>query len=161
MGLHIKSCCVAITLLCTFACTARAAGNAAAIAQVRQTLEAYEQAWSRHDPQAAADFYYTPAMHISHDGPKVRTTHKEVLAFFRIFLPNIAKAGLAYNRWTQLSVHLIDAHTAFASGVVTGYRADGSVFRRQVVTYGLWDTPQGWKIFLSATHSPDTAMHLH
>jgi hypothetical protein len=32
------------------------------------------------------------------------------------------------------------------------------VFVRVGVTYGLWKTSEGWKIFLSATHEPDTAL---
>lgn len=127
---------------------------------VKQTLEAYEQAWSHHDPKAAALFYYEPAMRISRDGPKVRAKRKDELAFFKVFLPALVKAGYDHSRWDRLTVHLLDAHTAIASGVVTRYRRDGSVFQRQGVTYGLWRTEQGWKIFLSATHSPDTALVL-
>lgn len=127
-------------------------------AQVRHTLQAYEQAWSRHDPEAAAAFYYEPAMRLSHDGPKVRATREEELAFFKVFLPGIVKAGYDYSRWDHLEIHLLDSRTAIASGVVTRYRHDGSVFERQGATYGLWHTQKGWKIFLSATHAPNTAL---
>lgn len=55
-------------------------------------------------------------------------------------------------------MRLLDANTAIASGVVVRRRNDGSVFQRQGVTYALWRTEQGWKIFLSATHPPSTAL---
>jgi thioredoxin-related protein len=39
-------------------------------------------------------------------------------------------------------------------------RADGTLFQRQGVTYGLWRDAEGWRIFLSATHGPSTALRL-
>jgi hypothetical protein len=51
------------------------------------------------------------------------------------------------------------ANTAVASGVVVRHKADGRVFQRQGVTYNLWRTDEGWKIFLSATHAPSEALH--
>ena len=44
---------------------------------VKQTMEAYEQAWSRHDAHAVADFYFEPAMRVSKGGPVVRATRAD------------------------------------------------------------------------------------
>lgn len=52
----------------------------------------------------------------------------------------------------------VDPQTALASGIAVRYRADGSVLERVAVTYQLWNTGKGWKIFLSATHAPETVL---
>ena len=59
----------------------------------------------------------------------------------------------------SLEVRLLDAQTGLASGVAVRYRADGSVLERIAVTYSLWSTDKGWKIFLSATHAPEGVLH--
>jgi hypothetical protein len=79
--------------------------------------------------------------------------------FFSGFRPSLVQQGYATRTWEHLDVRLLDANTAIASGVVVRHRNDGSVFQRQGVTYTLWRTEQGWKIFLSATHLPSTALH--
>ena len=97
-------------------------------------------------------------MGAGHNGPIVRATRAAQEEFFSGLLPGLVKEGYAKSIWDHLEVRLLDDHTAIASGVVTRYRADGSVFQRQGVTYGLWRTGQGWKIFLSKTHTPSTAL---
>ncbi|MGH8336627.1 MAG: DUF6841 family protein, partial [Gammaproteobacteria bacterium] len=121
-------------------------------------LHAYEEAWSRHDPHSIASFYVEPAMRVSQDGPVVRATRDAQDAFFTSFLPSLVKQGYAYSTWERLDVRLLDPRTAIASGVIVRYRQDASEFQRKGVTYGLWRTADGWKIFLSATHAPDTAL---
>ncbi|WP_154671434.1 DUF4440 domain-containing protein [Paraburkholderia mimosarum] len=125
---------------------------------VKSVLFAYEEAWSRHDAKAIASFYLEPALRVSTTGPTVRPTQASQEAFFAPFLISLVKQGYANSTWERLDVHLLDANTAIASGVVVRYRQDRSVFQRQGVTYGLWRTDQGWKIFMSATHSPDAAI---
>jgi hypothetical protein len=79
--------------------------------------------------------------------------------FFSGLLSGLLQQGYATSAWEQIEMHLLDANTAIASGVIVRHRGDGSVFQLQGVTYTLWRTEQGWKIFLSATHSPSTALH--
>lgn len=55
-------------------------------------------------------------------------------------------------------MRLLDETTAIASGVTVRYRPDGSVLERMALTYGLYKTSEGWKIFLSATHSANTVL---
>jgi hypothetical protein len=78
--------------------------------------------------------------------------------FFSGFLAALVKAGYSSSAWKQLQIRLLDSQTAIASGVTVRYRKDGSEFARVGVTYGLRNTPSGWKIFLSATHDPQTAL---
>ena len=59
----------------------------------------------------------------------------------------------------QVEVRLLDAQTAIASGVTVRYKSDGSVMERLGVTYWLRETDAGWRIFLSATHAPEAALH--
>ncbi len=125
---------------------------------VEQVLRAYEDAWSRHDARAIASFYYEPAIRVSPAGPILRATRAVQEAFFSGLLPTLAQQGYTTSSWEQLDVRLLDASTAVASGVVERHRADGTVFQRQGVTYNLWRTSDGWKIFLSATHAPATAL---
>jgi ketosteroid isomerase-like protein len=125
---------------------------------VEDTLRAYEQAWSHLDAHAAASFYYEPAMRVTNGGPVIRATRSDQEVFFNGFLPALAKAGYTRSALEELQVRLLDPNTAIASGVTVRYRADGSVFARVGVTYGLWRTSEGWKIFLSATHGPDTVL---
>ena len=49
---------------------------------VTQALQAYEEAWSRHDAHAIAGFYYEPAMRVSAGGPVVRATRAMQETFF-------------------------------------------------------------------------------
>jgi len=128
---------------------------------VKQTLQGYEQAWSRHDGPAIASFYYEPAMRVSKAGPLVRSTRAAEEAFFDGFVQLLVVKGYDHSDWQVLHVHLLNARTAIASGVVTRYRRDGSILQRQGVTYDLWRTDQGWKIFLSATHAPQSALQFH
>jgi ketosteroid isomerase-like protein len=128
---------------------------------VIQLLHAYEEAWSRHDAHAIAGFYYEPAMRVSPAGPSVRATRAMQEAFFSGFLPSLLQQGYATSTWEHLEVRLLDANTAVASGVIVRHRGDDSVFQRQGVTYTLWRSEEGWKIFLSATHSPSTALRFH
>ena len=114
---------------------------------VEDTLRAYEQAWSHLDGHAAASFYYEPAMRVTNGGPVVRATRSDQEAFFNGFLPALAKSGYTRSALEELQVRLLDPNTAVASGVTVRYRADGSVFARVGVTYGLWKTSEGWKIF--------------
>ena len=132
--------------------------NADAVANL---LRAYEEAWSRHDAHAIAGFYYEPAVRVSPAGPIVRATRVMQEAFFAGLLARLMKQGYASSAWQHLEVRLLDAHTAIASGVIVRHRADGSEFQRQGVTYTLWRGESGWKIFLSATHLPSTALHFH
>jgi len=136
-------------------CNARAADEEQAI---MQTLQAYEEAWSRHDAHAVAGFYYEPAMRVGKGGPAVRTTRADQEAFFDGFLRGLVGRGYARSAWEVLEARVLDEQTALASGITMRYRADGTVFERVAVTYGLWRTGEGWKIFLSTTHPPETAL---
>ncbi len=146
---------VATILAGCFCATALAAHEEQAI---EETLHAYEDAWSRHDARAIAGFYHEPAMRLSKGGPAVRATRADQEAFFAGFLRGLVARGYARSTWESLEVRLLDPQTAFASGASVRYRADGSVFERVAVTYGLWRAAEGWKIFLSATHAPETAL---
>jgi len=126
--------------------------------EVRQTLQAYEQAWTRHDAHAVADFYFEPAMRVSKGGPVVRATRADQETFFDGYLRAIAARGYERSEWESLDARLLDPQTALASGISVRYRADGSVLERVAVTYQLWYTDKGWKIFLSATHAPETVL---
>jgi uncharacterized protein (TIGR02246 family) len=125
---------------------------------VEEVLRAYEQAWGSHDGHAVASFYFEPAMRISATGPVVRPTQADQEAFFSGFLAGLVKAGYARSSLEELQVRLLDPQTAIASGVTVRSRADGRVFARVGVTYGLRNTPVGWRIFLSATHEPDSVL---
>jgi ketosteroid isomerase-like protein len=151
----VKRCVLSLLLLALGGGPVSAADGVKA---VEDTLRAYEQAWSRLDGHAAASFYYEPAMRVANGGPVVRATRSDQEVFFNGFLPALAKAGYARSAFEELQIRLLDANTAIASGVTVRYRADGSVFARVGVTYGLWRTSGGWKIFLSATHEPETVL---
>ena len=129
-------------------------------AAVEQTLKAYEVAWSHHDARAIASFYYEPAMRVSSGGPVVRATRQDQENFFKTFLPALVKSGYDRSEWDSLKVALLDETTAIASGITVRYRVDGSVFERVGVTYALYNTADGWKIFLSATHTPGSVLKL-
>jgi len=147
---------IVIAILLVFGCgQALAAGEEQA---VEKLLRAYEQAWSRHDGRAVASFYYEPAVRVTRGGPVVRTTRGDQEAFFDGFLRGLAQRGYSRSAWEALEVRLLDPQTAIASGVTVRYRADGTVLERLAVTYGVWHTAQGWKIFLSATHAPETML---
>ena len=126
---------------------------------VRQTLEAYEAAWSRHDAKAVASFYFEPAMRVSKGGPVVRPSQADQEAFFDGYLRSLVARGYQHSEWESLDIRLLDSRTALASGVTVRYRADGTMLERAAVTYELWSTEGGWKIFLSATHAPESALH--
>jgi len=155
MTINMRCAVLAVILACGCAPTFAAGEEEQA---VKKVMEAYEQAWSRHDGGAVASFYSEPAMRVSKAGPAVRATRADQEAFFNAFLRGLVERGYARSAWEKLEVRLLDSQTAIASGVTVRYRADGSVFERVAVTYGLWCTADGWKIFLSATHSPDTAL---
>jgi uncharacterized protein (TIGR02246 family) len=125
---------------------------------VESTLRAYEDAWSHHDAAAAASFYYEPTMRVTTGGPVVRAKRQDQENFFKSFFRGLVKGGYDHSAWESLSVRLLDPRTAIASGVTVRYRADGSVFARLGVTYLLCSTPDGWKIFLSSTHEPASAL---
>lgn len=126
---------------------------------VRQTLEDYEAAWSRHDATAVASFYFEPAMRVSKGGPVVRPARADQEAFFDGYLRSLVARGYQRSEWESLDVRLLDSHTALASGITARYRADGTLLERTAVTYELWNAGGGWKIFLSATHAPESALH--
>jgi uncharacterized protein (TIGR02246 family) len=125
---------------------------------VEQVLKAYEKAWSRHDAHAVAGFYLEPAMRVSKNGPVVRATRADQEAFFAGFLRGMVSRGYERSAWEALEVRLLDPQTAVASGITTRYRSDGTVFERVAVTYGLWHSDQDWKIFFSATHTPESVL---
>jgi uncharacterized protein (TIGR02246 family) len=125
---------------------------------VEEVLQAYEQAWSRHDGPAVASFYHEPAVRVTKGGPVVRASRGEQEVFFSSFLRGLVQRGYSRSAWEELEVRLLDPETAIASGVTVRYRTDGTVVERLAVTYGLWRTSQGWKIFWSATHPPDTML---
>jgi uncharacterized protein (TIGR02246 family) len=125
---------------------------------VKDVLRAYEEAWSRHDAEAVASFYYEPAMRVGKGGPAVRATRADQRAFFDGFLRGLVERGYARSAWEELEVRLLDPQTALASGITVRFRDDGSVLERVAVTYGLRNSGEGWKIFMSATHSPDSVL---
>jgi len=126
---------------------------------VKDVLARYEEAWSRHDGEAVAGFYYEPAMRVGKGGPVVRATRAEQREFFDGFLRGLVARGYARSAWEELEVRLLDPQTALASGITVRYREDGSVLERLAVTYALRNSGEGWKIFMSATHAPDSALH--
>jgi len=125
---------------------------------VKDVLRAYEDAWSRHDGEAIANFYYEPAMRVGKGGPAVRATRADQRAFFDGVLRGLVERGYARSAWEELEVRLLDPQTALASGITARFREDGSVLERVAVTYGLRNSGEGWKIFMSATHSPDSVL---
>jgi uncharacterized protein (TIGR02246 family) len=125
---------------------------------VKQVLKAYEDAWSQHDAQAVASFYFEPAMRVGKGGPAVRATRAEQIAFFDGFLRGLVERGYARSAWEELDVRLLDPQTAIASGITVRYRGDGTVLERVAVTYGLRESADGWKIFMSATHAADSVL---
>jgi len=131
-----------------------------AFEEVRQTLQAYEQAWSRHDAAAIAAFYFEPAMRVSKSGPVIRVNRADQESFFAGYLRAMIERGYERSEWEFLNGSLLDAQTALASGIAVRYRADGSVLERVGLTYHLWKTGDGWKIFLSATHAPERVLRL-
>lgn len=88
----------------------------------------------------------------------VRPTRADQEAFFRAFLGALVSRGYGRSQWKHLDVRLLDGETAIASGVSARYRSDGGLLERVAVTYGLRKTDKGWKIFLSATHAPETVL---
>lgn len=126
---------------------------------IKQTLEDYEAAWSRHDATAVASFYFEPAMRVSKGGPVVRPSRADQEAFFDGYLRSLVARGYQRSEWESLDLRLLDSHTALASGITVRYRADGTLLERSAVTYELWNTGGAWKIFLSATHAPESALH--
>jgi len=149
-------CCAWGLLLVVASCGRVYAANEQSV--VESTLRAYEDAWSHHDAAAAASFYYEPTMRVTAGGPVVRAKRKDQEDFFKSFFPGLVKGGYDHSAWESLSIRLLDPMTAIASGVTVRYRADGSVFARLGVTYFLYSTPEGWKIFLSSTHEPAAAL---
>jgi len=148
-----------VGLLCiAFATFCAAASATDGEDAIRNTLQAYEQAWSRHDAQAVAGFYFEPAMRVSKAGPVVRPTQADQETFFDGYLRGFIGRGYDRSEWESLEVRLLDAQTGLASGITVRYRADGSVLERVAVTYSLWSTDKGWKIFLSATHTPESVL---
>ncbi len=136
-----------------------AASDLEASTAVSDTLQAYEAAWGRHDAAAIASFYYEPAMRVSRGGPIVRPTRADQEAFFAGLVSGLVERGYARSEWEAVEVRLLDAQTAIASGVTVRYKSDGSVLERLGVTYWLRETGAGWRIFLSATHAPEAALH--
>ena len=147
----------AISLVCILALRVPASAQDA-FEDVRQTLQAYEQAWSRHDASAIAAFYFEPAMRVSKAGPVIRATRADQEAFFAGYLRAIIERGYERSAWESLNGRLLDAQTALASGIAVRYRADGSILERVGLTYHLWKTADGWKIILSATHAPENVL---
>lgn len=127
-------------------------------ATVEQVMRAYEQAWSKHDANAVSAFYLEPAMRVSKGGPTVRPTLNDQKLLFTGLLQGLVDRGYDRSDWERLDVRLLDAQTAIVSGVTARYKTDGSLMERLGVTYLLWRTPEGWKIFMSATQSPDKAL---
>ena len=125
---------------------------------VKAVLPAYEAAWSCHDAHAVAGFYAEPAMRVARGGPVVRPTRADQEAFFRAFLGALVSRGYGRSQCEHLDVRPLDGETAIASGVSARYRSDGGLLERVAVTYGLRKTDEGWKIFLSATHAPETVL---
>ena len=144
-----------LLLLATWCGTALADTDQDAVIDV---LKAYEEAWSRHDAEAVADFYYEPAMRVGKGGPVVRATRADQKAFFEGFLRGLVERGYARSTWEELEVRPLDPQTALASGITVRFRSDGSVLERVAVTYGLRNSGEGWKIFMSATHAPDSVL---
>jgi ketosteroid isomerase-like protein len=127
---------------------------------VRQALQAYEQAWSRHDERAVAGFYNEPAMRLGKGGPAVRATRSDQEIFFEGYLRGFVERGYECSECEELDVRLLESRTAIASGISACYRADGSVLETVALTYHLWQGAEGWKIFLSATHAPESVLRL-
>ena len=146
---------LALVLVTTCVSVEAVAGDEQA---VEQTLRDYEQAWSHHDAHAVAGFYYEPAMRVGKAGPVVRPTRADQEAFFDGFLRGLVARGYERSAWESIEVRQLDAQSAIASGITVRYKADGTIFERLAVTYGLWRTSEGWKIFLSTTHTPETVL---
>lgn len=105
-----------------------------------------------------AIFYYEPAMRVSKTGPTVRKTVEDQEIFFEGLLGALVSRGYDHSIWESLNIHLLDANTAIASGVIVRYRKDGSFMERMAVSYGLWKTAEKWRIIWSATHAPERVM---
>jgi uncharacterized protein (TIGR02246 family) len=153
--MNTKHALAALLILVSWSGTVLAGTQAEAIKEV---LKAYEEAWSQHDAEAVASFYFEPAMRVGKGGPVVRATRAEQKAFFDGFLRGLVDRGYVRSAWEELDVRMLDQQTAIASGITVRYRSDGTVLERVAVTYGLRESAEGWKIFMSATHAPDSVL---
>lgn len=97
-------------------------------------------------------------MRVGKNGPVVRAARAGQETFFAGFLRGMVARAYERSTWETLEVLLLDPQTGIASGITTRYRSDGTVFERVAVTYGLWHSDQGWKIFFSATHTPESVL---
>jgi len=82
----------------------------------------------------------------------------------RLKMSPIALAGHVEHGEANRFIHIwayksLDERTAVASGITVRYKTDGTVLDRLGVTYCLYKTNDGWKIFMSATHAPDAVLH--
>jgi len=129
---------VSLALVVLFAISGRPfAGESGGEDEVTGTLQAYESAWSRHDADAIASFYYEPAMRVGRGGPVVRPTRADQAAFFSGFMPGLARQGYANSTLEETNVRLLDERGECLRR--------GALFRVERAEDGAWTTHTVWE----------------
>lgn len=131
-------------------------GEEAAIVKVMRDQVA---AFSQGDIKATTEYWANPSVVLSPQGPTLRPKEQFAVTLEEL-LKSLKEDG--FGRVEHVEAHVKQLSDAFAmvSTLTIRYKKDGSEIVRLGTLYMLTKTPQGWRMFMSASHGPEAVMLL-
>jgi ketosteroid isomerase-like protein len=127
--------------------------------KIIRTLTDYADAFGRFDVKGVAGFCCQPFMMIAPSGCTALHTAGEIETAYTAIIQELRDRGYSHSIWLELYVKVLDAATAFASGVPVRF-ANGDELERVGAMYLLRKSGAEWKIAVLTTHAPGTVIQL-
>ena len=142
--------------------TSDSSGASPEAAEIRDLLLRYTEWFSAGDAgRIAREAYHVPFQGFLATGPLAVSSVEAVELALAATIGAMRLTGYARSTLSEPVVSLLDHRAAIASGVVTRYRADGTVMDTLGSSYLLGKTLlHGWRILSNFTHDQGSVVRL-
>lgn len=121
-------------------------------AEVTDGVVTYGRVFSERNPKGVVEGSFNqPSFSIGASGVAMNAPDKQI-AQFETTMKRLADSGWEKSVFSKMSVCVLNANAAFASGLFTWYRKDGSEHSRGSETFIFTRSKNGWRIVSTIGH---------
>lgn len=121
-------------------------------AEVTEAVGTYGRVFSEQNPKGLVEGSFNqPSFSIGANGVAMNSPDKQV-AQFDATIKRLAETGWEKSVFSKISVCVLNANAAFASGLFTRYKKDGGVLAQGSETFIFIKSKDGWRIVSTIGH---------